>query len=90
MAAAELMRLDWNQGKRSASNYRENMALARPLLIEAAKKTPGLQLLRDFPALNLQEIVSIIVFAKKLFPIDVDIDCNFFLFSSLWRSLKLE
>lgn len=56
--AAKQMRLDWQQGIRHASAFKENMTIARPLLVEAAKKTPGMQLLRDFPALNNQDIVS--------------------------------
>ena len=55
--AAKSMKLDYQQGKRNPSIFKENMAIARPLLKEAAKKTPGLQLLRDFPALNLPELV---------------------------------
>ena len=60
LEAAAQMRLDWTQGKRSPAIFKENMVLARPVIIQAAKKSPGLQLLRDFPALNLPEIVSTI------------------------------
>lgn len=55
--ALQAMKVDWQQGKRNPAIFKENMVIVRPLLIEAAKKTPGLQVLRDFPALNLPEVV---------------------------------
>lgn len=70
--AAKQMRLDWQQGMRHASAFKENMTIARPLLIEAAKKTPGMQLLRDFPALNNQDIVSTLFFL----PLIMYVDCS--------------
>ncbi len=56
--AAEKMREHWFKGVRTVSTYTELLPLVREHLRTEASKTPALQLLRNFPALHLNEIVS--------------------------------
>ncbi|XP_034238639.1 uncharacterized protein LOC117643698 isoform X3 [Thrips palmi] len=51
------MKGDWSLGKRDVSIYRSKMAVCRELRKDSSKKLPGLQLLREFPALNLPDIL---------------------------------
>lgn len=56
------MREDWAAGIRSLDAYKDNICLCRIRRREDAKKLPGLQMLREYPALGLPEIVSSIIF----------------------------
>lgn len=49
---------DWAAGIRRPDAFRDNIVLTRLLRKEEAKKLPGLQLMRQYPALGIPELVS--------------------------------
>lgn len=56
--AKEMMFDKWTKNERSASAHKDLMEVARPLRKHEAKKLPALQLLRAYPALGVNDIVS--------------------------------
>lgn len=57
--AKKLMFEKWTSEERSAAAHKHLMELARPLRKQEAKKLPALNLLRAYPALGINDIVSV-------------------------------
>jgi len=58
--AKKLMFDKWTSEERSAAAHKNLMAIARPLRKQEAKKLPALNLLRVYPALGINDIVSVL------------------------------
>lgn len=56
-AAKERMLLDWASGIKTATAYRQNMLITRAERMKEVRKSPGIMLLRHFPALQLTDLV---------------------------------